>query len=270
VAQAGAEQSMMSTFGKRLRRVWKRLNRKNVYPRIVEMSELSARPVRFRIHSDTELFRTIGYGGEEEQLAVFLKYLKATDVVYDIGASIGFNAVLTALVCTEGQVLAFEPEPLIRQRLEENIALNALRNLQVLPYALSNENKQLQLFTGGTDTVSPSLHGDNHKKMQLDSITVEARQIDKLIAEDKLPLATVLKIDIEGAEYDALLGAEKLLSGDLGLAPRLLFIEVHPEFLVQFNASVELMVSFLTRLGYEKIWETDRNRQIHHLYQRSS
>jgi FkbM family methyltransferase len=261
---------MMSKLAKRLKRFLNLGKSPSVYPQIIEFTEYSPRPLKFHIHSDTEIFRTKGFGGEREQLGIFLKALQANDVTYDIGASIGLNAILTALACPQGKVVAFEPEPLIRQRFEANIALNAIDNLQVLPYALTKENGQLSLYTGGTDTVSPSLHGANVKQLELETITVTARTIDSLIEEDKIAVPDVLKIDIEGAEYDALLGAEKLFRGDFGKAPRLLFIEVHPEFLPQYGGSVELMEAFLERHAYEKIWELNRNHQIHHLYRSKS
>jgi FkbM family methyltransferase len=243
---------MMSKLAKRLKRFLNLGKSPSVYPQIIEFTEYSPRPLKFHIHSDTEIFRTKGFGGEREQLGIFL------------------NAILTALACPQGKVVAFEPEPLIRQRFEANIALNAIDNLQVLPYALTKENGQLSLYTGGTDTVSPSLHGANVKQLELETITVTARTIDSLIEEDKIAVPDVLKIDIEGAEYDALLGAEKLFRGDFGKAPRLLFIEVHPEFLPQYGGSVELMEAFLERHAYEKIWELNRNHQIHHLYRSKS
>ena len=52
--------------------------------------------------------------------------------------------------------------------------------------------------------------------------------VDRLVADDA-PLPTVLKIDVEGAELLVLRGATALLASTS--SPRLIFLEVHPQFL---------------------------------------
>jgi FkbM family methyltransferase len=239
------------------------------FPRVIEMRELSSQSVKFLIHSRTEFFRTKGFGNEREQLEKFLSFVEKNDVVYDIGASIGLLTVLTAVRCTHGQVLSFEPDPDIQRRLEENINLNKLKNVRVLPYAISNKDSQLNLYTAGTDALSPSLFEDpSLEALKLKAIDVEARSLDSIIVSDHLPAPTILKIDIEGAEYDALQGAIRLLKGDLMQAPRIIFIELHPKILSKSSISLEAIAGFFETCNYQKIWEIDRSAEIHQIYQK--
>ena len=259
---------MLTRIANRLRRDWKRLTKPKPYPQTVEISDHSPRPIKFRIHSDTERFRTVAYGGEREQLGVFFQHLKENDVVYDIGASIGLTVLLSAAWASKGQVIAFEPDKEILQRLDTNIKLNGFKNITVLPYAISHSNQMMRFYSAGADDVSPSLTGKNVKGLQLAYTDVEARTLDSLIETKEIPAPSVLKIDIEGAEYDALRGAEKLLMGEIATAPRLLFVELHPDFLVDYKVDVETIREFIQSAGYKRIWQVQRDAQIHEIYTR--
>ena len=57
----------------------------------------------------------------------------------------------------------------------------------------------------------------------------------------------LLKMDIEGAEFSALLGMEKTLKKDKPL----LMIEVHPEQLIQFGYSLQELIDFLGKFNYK-------------------
>lgn len=64
---------------------------------------------------------------------------KAGDVVFDVGAHIGSFALKAArLVGEEGLVVALEPELENYRILKENIELNGLENVVLLPMALSD------------------------------------------------------------------------------------------------------------------------------------
>ena len=58
--------------------------------------------------------------------------------MYDIGANIGFHALLAArLVTATGSVYAFEPLPENVERLRRNVALNAFEHVVIVPAAVT-------------------------------------------------------------------------------------------------------------------------------------
>jgi FkbM family methyltransferase len=62
------------------------------------------------------------------------------DVFVDVGANAGHYALLASrFVGSRGIVIAFEPSPVIRERLARNVALNRLSNVTIRPEALSRE-----------------------------------------------------------------------------------------------------------------------------------
>lgn len=234
------------------------------YPYKTQLTDLTNQPLTFKIHSENEVFRIIQYGGELDQLKTFLHALQPHDVVYDVGSSVGLWSIAAATLASN--VIAFEPDPAIRNRLEQNIRLNHLKNIRAYPYAISDENGTTTLHTNGADNVSPSLGGANVKNLALGQIEVEAKTLDAFISARSTPPPTILKVDIEGAEYQALLGARKLLNSDFDKPPRLIFIEVHPQFLPQFNVSVEQIIGYITKHNYRIADEFQREDQNHYLF----
>lgn len=235
-----------------------------LYPQIVSVSEITDKPIKFRIHSDTEHFRTLDYGAEREQLETLISLLEPDDIFYDVGANIGFTSIVVACQCPQGQIIAFEPDPDIMERLQQNVALNQFNHITAYPYALSDKIGEVELFTDGNDSVSPSLTGQNVNGITLNHIKVSAQTIDALIESGKTPLPTVLKVDVEGAEYAVFQGAEKLLSGGFGNRPRIIFLEAHPEFLIDYGVSVEELLVLLQGYGYEIEFQYIRNNQSHY------
>jgi len=68
---------------------------------------------------------------EQEELLFLKRFLKSKDTFIDIGANIGLFSLLAARFAdTEGHVIAFEPTSTTYQRLQENIQLNGLKNIQ--------------------------------------------------------------------------------------------------------------------------------------------
>ena len=150
----------------------------------------------------------------EAKLEAFYSQLdiEGTTII-DIGAHIGRHAIpLAKKVGPVGLAYAFEPIPLIRKRLSENIYASGLNNVVVLPFALSNKREVADF------TYIPNLPEESGLKerriyndipSEFQKIKVGVFQLDDLI-----PLGSkvsFLKIDVEGGELDVFMGASQLL-----------------------------------------------------------
>jgi FkbM family methyltransferase len=126
-------------------------------------------------------------------------------VVYDIGANVGYFSLLAAvLVGQEGRVFAFEPLPRNLDFLRRHVALNGLEDVvQILPVAVS-ENSGEAAFDLGASSAMGHL-------AERGEITVEMAALDDLVKSGELPPPDFMKVDVEGAEYAALKGAQYLL-----------------------------------------------------------
>jgi FkbM family methyltransferase len=231
------------------------INRAIGLTQTLELSHIVA--CKFRCSSRIEFIRTIDYGYELESLCCFIYMLKSNDVVWDVGASIGLYSIHSAYVAES--VYAFEPDPDTYKRLNENIKLNNLeRKVSGLSLGLGKRTGVIQLSTDGLEGKAPAF---NAKSRHCGLISVNVSTIDDILISRNLEPPSVVKIDIEGAEYDLLKGGEKLFNGKK--RPRLLFIEGHPQYLPDFGASIEDLLEIIKNYGYKIILNKKRLDQVH-------
>ena len=82
------------------------------------------------------------------------------------------------------------------------------------------------------------------------SVSIEIESIDHLAASG-FPTPTVLKVDVERAEMEVLLGAEQLLAEQ---RVRELFLEVHPGRIITEGVDAEALEWWLQARGYSRVW----------------
>jgi FkbM family methyltransferase len=225
-------------------------------PQTVSLTQLG--DCRFRCSTRTEFFRTVRYGGEMPALAAFLFLLKSDDIVWDIGASVGVYGIHAASRCAS--VVCFEPDPSVATRLKENIELNGFAGrITVRGCALGSKPGVLKLLTLGLEGFAPRLTSGTASPAGA-TVEVPVETIDQLVSQGA-SRPTVLKIDIEGAELSALQGGATLLRGPG--APRLIFMEVHPQFLGDFGHSVGALLELLHVSGYAVLEGQRRDNEFH-------
>jgi FkbM family methyltransferase len=134
--------------------------------------------------------------------------LHGGDCAFDVGANFGgLSMLMSRLVGPRGAVCAFEANPNIARRCQQYLVSCGCGNVQLYNNAVYNSSMQaLQLYVSA-NSVSDSLYN----KVSDISIPVISLALDDFIAEMGLRPALV-KMDIEGAEYDALLGFERTIS----------------------------------------------------------
>jgi FkbM family methyltransferase len=162
-----------------------------------------------RAHSD-DLWHVLPWR-ERAIFAVLREQLRPGDTFIDAGANIGVYSVFAArLVGSDGKVLAVEMMSDTADRLKHNLALNGISNVAVCHAALSNTVGQLV-----TAKVTPGKYGQASisKGISEDaaiSISVKTTTLDEI--SKNLTGVRLVKMDLEGAEALALLGAKELLN----------------------------------------------------------
>jgi len=152
---------------------------------------------------------------EPEVQAVLQKYLRPGMTVYDIGANIGFFALLAArLVGATGRVTAFEADPEIAARLRENVERNKDAPISVEEKAVWSSSNPV-FFARADAAVSPDrglghvIENDSGKSAP-GTIRVEAVSVDGYVGESEAP--DFIKCDVEGAEVEVFRGTAKFLN----------------------------------------------------------
>jgi FkbM family methyltransferase len=139
---------------------------------------------------------------ESEKAELFARHVKRGGIVYDVGANVGFYTLIAAReLGPTGRVMAFEPSPRNLGFLRQNLSLNCITNVKVLDFAVSDAEGETRFFEGSDPRVS--------KLTAIGDITVRTTTLDRLTGE--LPIPDLIEMDIEGAEYLALRGAEHML-----------------------------------------------------------
>jgi FkbM family methyltransferase len=140
------------------------------------------------------------------------------EVVFDVGGELGLEMLqFSKLVGPEGRVFTFEcyPPHLDKLRL---LAQNR-PNITIIPKACWNKPSRLDLMTGhtpGSNTAIQDARGQRGQALgnpQAEATAVEADTLDNVWKSmHGAQLVDFLKMDIEGAEYEALQGAKQMLS----------------------------------------------------------
>ena len=146
----------------------------------------------------------------EHWLREALKILPAP-VVYDVGANYGYFTLIAAERAR--RVVAFEPAASVYSVLQQNVARNELTNVDLFPLALGAESgtRRLTLYSSSGNN-SFALPPDIWTHLTIEGFDdVSVRTLDEMIPEEGLPAPDILKIDVEGAEWDVLLGSRRTL-----------------------------------------------------------
>jgi len=140
---------------------------------------------------------------EPHMQKAFANFVKPGMVVFDIGAFAGFHSLNGALLTgSSGRVFAFEPNPITRRCLIDQIEANPELRVTALPYAVSDHSGPVRFDASGGSQSHVTDHG---------GLTVQAATLDSLIATGSLPIPHVIKIDVEGHEREVLRGSVNIL-----------------------------------------------------------
>jgi FkbM family methyltransferase len=136
-----------------------------------------------------------------------LNRLKPGDIFVDVGANVGYYSIRASkLVGVEGKVFAVEPVPQTVMILEFNIKLNGLENVIVIDKAGWHTRAKLKLKVPKGEFGSSSSFRSGSLVVEVDAIP-----LDEIFTRTNLLEIKLIKIDVEGAEYEALKGLTKTL-----------------------------------------------------------
>lgn len=196
---------------------------------------------------------SIGRSFETDVLRIYAGLIKPGSVILDIGANVGLYSLLGAEKAgPTGRILAFEPEPTTHAALLKNLTLNHIDHVTALPLALSDRNGQVELSVP-EEVKAKYEFGDSYLSMNPAATdgslhTIPCRRLDDVLEEMNISKVDLIKIDVEGAEYLCLSGAERLLQGD---HKPIILMECDEILSKRFGHSVFDTLLLLHQHGYE-------------------
>lgn len=160
--------------------------------------------------------------------------LRHSDVIVDIGAYVGTYAIRCARFPVK-KIIAYEPTP----KTFEILALTKLRNLQSIQKAVvADDRSSVDLFISKGIGVTNSIILSNRKNAP---VTVPAISYEEAVAE-----ATIVKIDVEGAEYTYPIVQPQL---------RAIIVDFHPIPGRDWISRAEEMIEEIKQSGFETVIE---------------
>lgn len=157
--------------------------------------------------------------------------------VFDVGANAGaLSLLMSRLVGLRGRVFAFEASPRIVDKTTYNLAVNACANVQLFHNAVySQSGETLFIYEGSHLNDSLKRNETGNPGMRVKTVALD----DVVEKWDAVP--TVVKMDIEGAEFDALQGFHKTIERH------------HPHIILEQSPDDMQCHDLLTGLGYRAI-----------------
>jgi FkbM family methyltransferase len=164
--------------------------------------------------------RTVGFASalevEREEEILYLNYLREGMTVFDVGASVGEMSLLFSRFVGNGAVHAFEASAKVFSRLQTVCDLTGRRNVVLNHCAVSDREGVVSLHVyddhlGWNSLAARPLaeYGIAVAPPRIEEVS--ATTIDRYCEEHEIERIDLLKIDVEGAEYQVLLGARRML-----------------------------------------------------------
>ena len=223
-------------------------------PAILSLPEWDARfylPPRWHGAGTTMIYAL--RSSYERELMHLSRFISPGMVVVDGGANSGIYTVAAAkLVGPSGMVLSFEPGAEAFSVLRKNIGLNHFKNVHSYRAALSEKEGKAALYhhEGGPNSFSLGSLGTSG----IDFEGVTTRTLCHALQEEAIERIGLIKLDVEGAEELALLGAKPIIAGS---RPTVIF-EVHAAAAKRLGLSPTGAWELLEGLGYNFFSLTDR------------
>jgi FkbM family methyltransferase len=192
------------------------------------------------------LCRGIWANGQLAQGQALRALCRPGDVVFDVGANVGYMALIAAReVGPDGRVVAIEPGARSYSLLEINAARNFPDRIVAIRAACDEAD--------GTATLFVSEYSEELNSLRPDAVlggiheeVVPARSL-RSVSQQLSISPDVVKIDVEGAEWPVLRG---LLDRDDAPRPRVLLVEAYEPNTRGFGYLPSAMCRWLTDRGY--------------------
>lgn len=179
-------------------------------------------------------------------------FLKSLDLIgktiYDVGGHVGLITMFFARAAGEsGRVITFEPNPQNYEAILDHIKINDLTNVKVIRIGLADTRAKQKFVV--TDSALGTAETDRQNKLledknaQVYEIFVDT--MDNQITVHKLPKPDFVKIDVEGLEYDVLLGMSNTISC------------FRPEMSIELHGIKERKIAEFLLSHYHRIYQVE-------------
>ena len=150
-------------------------------------------------------------GYEENELSLFIKLCAESRVIIEIGGNVGYFTVFGAQAKPNLDYRVYEPLPYNFDRLVENLKLNRLTGVKAVNAAVVGDSSvgSIKFFVPKFETYGAATGGFIEGAESIDREVGKELSVRAIGAPEVCEAADLIKIDVEGAEFEILSSAEK-------------------------------------------------------------
>ncbi len=184
-----------------------------------------------------------------------IKNLKINEgVVVDVGSNIGkITVILSNMLNKNGRVVSIEPSIENFQILKRNVFENKLKNVILENCAASSKDGFVDFYIEDSGTSGHSISKKVGKRIKVRSLT-----IDKILQKHKIGKISLMKIDVEGAEAEVLIGSKKTLKNH----PIIIFEAWNEEFLNKIEKILKPIGYKIKKISQENYLAEFHNKRM--------
>jgi FkbM family methyltransferase len=190
-----------------------------------------------------------GKNREKPQMDTFKTIIKEGDTVIELGAHIGYISLyFSKLAGPSGKLYVFEPGANNLPYTRANLANSKIKNIELIEKAVSDENGTatfyLENITGQSNSlvkdyrVTKKIQSKTFTSLQKNAVEVETIRLDDFVKQRNIKKLDFVKIDIEGAEYMAIMGMQQILD------------ELRPTMMIEVTENHVALFQLLKEKGY--------------------
>jgi len=150
------------------------------------------------------------YEVERKETQYIKSIVKEGDVFFDIGTNVGYYTLMVAKrIGNNGKVFSFEPVTSTFDKLKANVEKNNFKNVSLNKIGISDISQEIEINISDADNsgMSSLIHIPNSSKKEV----IKTISLDEYLKEKELEKINLIKIDVEGVEFQAIKGMTETL-----------------------------------------------------------
>lgn len=154
-------------------------------------------------------------GYEEHSTNIWAHLSKKSSVIFDVGANFGLFGLISKSINKNSQITFFEPIKRNVELIKKNVSINSF-NANIEEIAVSNSNGEAIFYDMAEEentigSFDPDfIRGHKHSK-ELIPTNVKVKMLDSFFEDSNLDALDLVKIDVEGHEYETIQGFTKTI-----------------------------------------------------------
>lgn len=197
---------------------------------------------------------------EQDDFDFMGRLLHPGDVILDIGGNVGVVSLLLLHDNPDiGEIYSFEPLPVTFEKMKKNLSLNGNpEKIHPVNIGMSNEIGSFDFYLPGADEAASmqpnmdayymreSVDGIYTGRKKMEKIVCQVSTLDDFTIQHRVSKVDFIKIDVEGNEYDVLLGGANVLSR----YKPIVYVEMLRKHAARFGYHPNDTIAYMTSLGY--------------------